>query len=146
MSLRALKLALSISIVIAGVMAGATSSQAQNKGGQIITVAIADVAAYVRPGSAMDREAERRGNSVYFPDRVVPMLPERLSNDLCSLVPGADRPCLAARRWIEEAPAKTIGSPAGTVPQRWTTRTWLTSNRCAQATAISSIDWRVRVG
>ena len=52
---------------------------------------------YVRPGSALDREARRRGNSTYFPDRVVPMLPERLSADLCSLVDGADRPCIAVR-------------------------------------------------
>ena len=59
-----------------------------NKGGHIVTVAIADVAFYVRPGSALDRDALMRGNSVYFPDRVVPMLPERISNDLCSLVPG----------------------------------------------------------
>ena len=56
-----------------------------NPGGHILTVAIADVAHYVRPGSALDREALKRGNSVYFPDRVVPMLPERISNDLCSL-------------------------------------------------------------
>ena len=56
-----------------------------NPGGHVVTVAIADVAAYVRPGSALDREAVERGNSVYFPDRVVPMLPERISNDLCSL-------------------------------------------------------------
>ncbi len=63
-----------------------------NVGGHIVTVAIADVAAYVQPGSALDREALKRGNSVYFPDRVVPMLPERLSNDLCSLKPGVDRP------------------------------------------------------
>ena len=55
----------------------------RNPGGHIITVAIADVAHYVRPGSALDREAVKRGNSVYFPDRVVPMLPERISNDLC---------------------------------------------------------------
>ncbi len=61
-----------------------------------IVVAIADVAHYVRPGSALDREARRRGNSVYLPDRAVPMLPEALSGDLCSLRPGADRPCLAA--------------------------------------------------
>jgi len=68
-----------------------------NPGGAIVTVAIADVAAYVRPGSAIDREALKRGNSVYFPDRVVPMLPERLSNDLCSLKEGQDRPAMAVR-------------------------------------------------
>ena len=69
----------------------------RNPGGHIVTVAIADVAHYVRSGSAIDREAERRGNSVYFPDRVVPMLPERISNDLCSLREGEVRPCLAVR-------------------------------------------------
>ena len=58
-----------------------------NPGGFVLSVAIADVAHYVRPGSALDREALERGNSVYFPDRVVPMLPERISNDLCSLRP-----------------------------------------------------------
>jgi ribonuclease R len=68
-----------------------------NAGGFIATVAIADVAEYVRPGTRLDREAQLRGNSVYFPDRVVPMLPERLSNDLCSLREGEDRPCLAVR-------------------------------------------------
>jgi hypothetical protein len=68
-----------------------------NPGGVIVTVAIADVAWYVRPGSALDREALKRGNSVYFPDRVVPMLPERISNDLCSLREGEDRPALAVR-------------------------------------------------
>ncbi len=68
-----------------------------NKGGVVATVAIADVAAYVRGGSALDREALKRGNSVYFPDRVVPMLPERISNDLCSLREGEDRPALAVR-------------------------------------------------
>lgn len=61
-----------------------------------ITVAIADVAHYVTPGSALDKEAYKRGNSVYFPDRVVPMLPEALSNDLCSLRPDEDRACMAA--------------------------------------------------
>jgi ribonuclease R len=68
-----------------------------NPGGFVLTVAIADVAIYVRAGSALDKEAEERGNSVYFPDRVVPMLPERISNDLCSLRPGEDRPALAVR-------------------------------------------------
>ncbi len=68
-----------------------------NQGGVIATVAIADVAAYIRAGSALDREALKRGNSVYFPDRVVPMLPERISNDLCSLREGEDRPALAVR-------------------------------------------------
>src|SRR6185369_8446515 len=68
-----------------------------NPGGHIATVAIADVAHYVLPGSALDREALRRGNSVYFPDRVVPMLPERISNDLCSLREQQDRPALAVR-------------------------------------------------
>ncbi len=71
-----------------------------NPGGFVVTVAIADVAAYVRPGSALDREALERGNSVYFPDRVVPMLPERISNDLCSLRPLEDRPALAVRMII----------------------------------------------
>jgi ribonuclease R len=59
-----------------------------------VVVAIADVAHYVRPGSALDREARERGNSVYFPDRVVPMLPEALSNGWCSLKPGEERGCL----------------------------------------------------
>jgi ribonuclease R len=68
-----------------------------NPGGWVVWVAIADVAAHVAPGSALDREARNRGNSTYFPDRVVPMLPERLSADLCSLLPGVDRPCLAVR-------------------------------------------------
>jgi ribonuclease R len=68
-----------------------------NEGGAIVIVAIADVSFYVRPGAAIDHEASLRGNSVYFPDRVVPMLPERLSNDLCSLREGELRPCLAVR-------------------------------------------------
>jgi ribonuclease R len=72
----------------------------KNKGGYIVHVAIADVAFYVRPGSALDREALRRGNSVYFPDRVVPMLPERISNDLCSLKPGEPRGALAVQMVI----------------------------------------------
>lgn len=68
-----------------------------NPDGVIVTVAIADVSYYVRTKSALDREALKRGNSVYFPDRVVPMLPERISNDLCSLREGVDRPALAVR-------------------------------------------------
>ncbi len=77
-----------------------------NAGGWRLVVAIADVAWYVRPGSALDREAERRGNSVYFPDRVVPMLPEALSNELCSLKPGVDRACLAVDLLIDAAGRK----------------------------------------
>jgi len=69
----------------------------QNRGGHIIYVAIADVSAYVQSHSAMDKEARERGNSVYFPDRVVPMLPEIISNNLCSLREGEDRPALAAK-------------------------------------------------
>jgi ribonuclease R len=72
-----------------------------NPGGWHLVVAIADVAAYVTPGSALDREAKLRGNSVYFPDRAVPMLPEALSNGLCSLKPDEDRACLAAQLWID---------------------------------------------
>ncbi|MSP33124.1 MAG: ribonuclease R [Pseudolabrys sp.] len=71
-----------------------------NSGGFIITVAIADVSHYVTPGSTLDHEALVRGNSVYFPDRVVPMLPERISNDLCSLRPQEDRAALAVRMVI----------------------------------------------
>ncbi len=67
----------------------------KNEGGWKAVVAIADVSFYVRPGSALDREARRRGNSVYFPDRVVPMLPEELSADICSLKEGEDRAALA---------------------------------------------------
>jgi ribonuclease R len=81
-----------------------------NKGGYILHVAIADVAYYVRPGSALDREALRRGNSVYFPDRVVPMLPERISNHLCSLVPGEARGALAVRMVIGKDGRKTSHS------------------------------------
>lgn len=79
---------------------------AANTGGWIVSVAIADVAFYVRSGTRLDREARRRGNSIYFPDRVVPMLPERISNDLCSLRPGEDRPSLAVRMVFDRAGAK----------------------------------------
>jgi len=77
-----------------------------NKGGHIVIVAIADVAHYVTNGSALDREAEKRGNSVYFPDRVVPMLPEELSAGLCSLRENEDRPCLAVRMVFDARGAK----------------------------------------
>jgi len=72
----------------------------KNKGGHIITVAIADVAHYVTPNSPLDREAWKRGNSTYFPDRVVPMLPDRLSGDLCSLHEGVPRAALAVKMRI----------------------------------------------
>ncbi len=70
-------------------------------GGWRILVAIADVAWYVRHDRPLDRAAYRRGTSVYFPDRVVPMLPEQLSNHWCSLVPHEDRPVLVAEMWID---------------------------------------------
>ena len=76
-------------------------------GGFRLVVAIADVAHYVQPGSALDHAARTRGNSAYFPDRVVPMLPEALSNDLCSLRPGEDRPCLFAELTIDAGGRKT---------------------------------------
>ncbi|MGH6931608.1 MAG: ribonuclease R [Dongiaceae bacterium] len=79
----------------------APDADPNNPGGFRLIVAIADVAHYVRPGDALDREAQRRGNSVYFPDRVVPMLPEALSNELCSLRPHQDRACLAVDMTID---------------------------------------------
>jgi ribonuclease R len=75
----------------------ASDDDPRNAGGWIVHVAIADVAHHVRPGTRLDREARLRGNSVYFPDRVVPMLPEKISNDLCSLREHEERPCLAVR-------------------------------------------------
>ena len=77
-------------------------SSVDNKGGWYAMVAIADVSWYVRPGSSLDEAAYRRGNSAYFPDRVVPMLPEALSNGWCSLVPQEDRPCLVAHMWLSK--------------------------------------------
>jgi len=77
-----------------------------NPGGHIVWVAIADVAACVAPGSMLDREARKRGNSTYFPDRVAPMLPERLSGDLCSLHEGVERPCLAVAMVLDAAGEK----------------------------------------
>ncbi|WP_116133013.1 ribonuclease R [Tropicimonas sp. IMCC34043] len=74
----------------------------KNPGGHVVWVAIADVAHYVTPGSALDVEARMRGNSTYFPDRVVPMLPDRLSGDLCSLHEGVPRACIACRMRLNE--------------------------------------------
>lgn len=75
----------------------------KNEGGHIVWVAIADVAHYVRSGTALDREARKRGNSTYFPDRVVPMLPDRLSGDLCSLHEGVPRACIAVKLVLDSA-------------------------------------------
>src|SRR5690625_293279 len=80
----------------------------KNPGGHVVWVAIADVAHYVTPGSKLDAEALARGNSTYFPDRVSPMLPEALSTDLCSLIEGEDRPCMAVRM-ILNAQGRLIG-------------------------------------
>ena len=74
---------------------------APHEEGWHVLVAIADVAWYVRPGDALDRAARERGNSVYFPDRVVPMLPEALSNELCSLKPGVERACMGVHLWLD---------------------------------------------
>ncbi|MBZ0128493.1 MAG: ribonuclease R [Rhodobacteraceae bacterium] len=79
---------------------------AKNDGGHVVWVAIADVAHYVTPGSELDREARKRGNSTYFPDRVVPMLPDKLSGELCSLHDGVDRPCMAVRMVLNAAGQK----------------------------------------
>ncbi|WP_282601986.1 ribonuclease R [Paracoccus sp. PARArs4] len=79
----------------------AVAAHIEEDGGATIWVAIADVAHYVTPGSALDREAWKRGNSTYFPDRVVPMLPEALSADLCSLHEGVDRAVIAVRMRLD---------------------------------------------
>ncbi|WP_296174727.1 ribonuclease R [uncultured Brevundimonas sp.] len=79
----------------------------KNPDGWIVWVAIADVAAYVRPNSALDREARDKGNSTYFPDRVEPMLPEILSNGLCSLKQGENRACMAVRMIFDKDGKKT---------------------------------------
>ena len=76
-------------------------SNPKNEAGFHIIVAIADVAHYVGEHSALDTDAFTRGNSAYFPDHVIPMLPERLSNGLCSLKPDEDRYCLAVHMWID---------------------------------------------
>ncbi len=79
----------------------AVFAQKLDDGGFHLIVAIADVAHYVTVGSNLDDEAQKRGNSTYFPDRVVPMLPEGLSNDLCSLRPNEDRASLAVHMYID---------------------------------------------
>ena len=82
-------------------------TEPRNEGGWVVWVAIADVAAYVRPGSALDREARDKGNSVYFPDRVEPMLPHALSSNLCSLRQGENRACMAVRMVFDRSGRKT---------------------------------------
>ena len=77
-----------------------------NKGGWVVWVAIADVSGFVTPGSELDKEARERGNSVYLPDVVVPMLPHELSSDLCSLRPNEDRACMAVRMVFDKSGVK----------------------------------------
>jgi len=79
----------------------------KNPGGWVVRVAIADVSNFVHPGSEMDKEAHKRGNSIYFPDRVVPMLPERISNNLCSLREGEDKACLCVTMVFNASGDKT---------------------------------------
>ena len=105
-----------------------------NSGGHIVTVAIADVAAYVRPGTALDREAYLRGNSVYFPDRVVPMLPERISNELCSLKQGENRPSLGGQNGLRRRGAARSGT-ASTASSSARRPSSATSRRRRQSTA-----------
>ena len=81
----------------------AVHAERRPRGGWRLVVAIADVAHYVKPGTALDIEARRRGNSVYLPDRVVPMLPEALSNGICSLVPGEKRLALVCDMQVSAA-------------------------------------------
>ena len=73
-----------------------------NRGELVLYVAIADVGRFVTPGSAMDKEAEERGTSVYFTQKVIPMLPEIISNDLCSLRPKEDRYCLVCKTSLSQ--------------------------------------------
>ena len=80
----------------------AVFAEPHGEGGWHLIVAIADVSHYVKSGSALDDTAYKRGNSVYFPDRVVPMLPEALSNELCSLKPHVERACMAAYMWLDK--------------------------------------------
>src|SRR3546814_2073279 len=80
----------------------APDESGDNSGGYQAIVAIADVSYYVRPGSALDKQARKRGNSVYFPDRVVPTLPHSLSSDMCSLKAGQDRAAMACHLTIDK--------------------------------------------
>src|SRR3546814_13104514 len=89
-----------------------TLFRSKNKGGWRAIVAIADVSFYVRPDGALDREARRRGNSVYFPDQVVPMLPETLSAGVCSLKAGEDRAAMACHLVVDKH-GKEIGRASG---------------------------------
>ncbi|QEC53146.1 ribonuclease R [Anseongella ginsenosidimutans] len=98
----------------------AISFRKLENGNYEIGVHIADVTYYVKPGSELDREAEERGTSVYLVDRVIPMLPERLSNDLCSLVPKQDRLCFAAVFELDDK---------ARVLNEWFGRTVIHSNR-----------------
>ena len=86
----------------------AADDDPRNQGGWVVWVAIADVGAYVHPGSALDRDARHKGNSVYFPDRVEPMLPEALSAGLCSLNAGETRACLAVRMVFDASGRKRL--------------------------------------
>ena len=79
------------------------AERTKNNDGWHIIVAIADVSHYVRQNDPLDQAARNRGNSVYFPNTVIPMLPEKLSNGWCSLLPNEDRPCLAVDIWIDDA-------------------------------------------
>ena len=80
----------------------AVFAEPTENGGFHLIVAIADVSWYVQPGSKLDEEAYERGNSTYLPDRVLPMLPEGISNDLCSLRPHEERACMAFHIWIDK--------------------------------------------
>jgi ribonuclease R len=83
-----------------------------------LTVAIADVAAYVKPGDALDNEAKKRGNSVYLPDRVLPMLPPALSNDSCSLIPQQERLCLVCEMELRDGIVQRYRFARGTMRSR----------------------------
>ncbi len=113
----------------------------RTRGGWRLWVAIADVSHYVRPGSALDTEAAKRGNSVYFPERVVPMLPEALSNGLCSLKPAVDRLAMVCEMDLDAGRARSVHVlrggdslpcaadlyPGGEVLEKGSTRMWIRS-------------------